>query len=130
MKALSVVLLICAVWAFSADDKFLSLVEAKRKWGSAKFDASKFKSSEKDPLKRAPLAVDLLENKQFVGKKMLDIRNELGTPDGYYFSDTILAYKIQALKDKGHESWQLIFIPDDNIEKVKEIRIHKECCTK
>jgi len=61
---------------------------------------------------------------------MLTVREALGVPDGYFFSDTILAYQIQKYSSNKKESWQLIFVPDETGLKVKEVKIHKKCCYK
>jgi hypothetical protein len=47
-----------------------------------------------------------------------------------FFSDTIYAYKIMPFPGENKEKWHLVFIPDENLEKVKEVKIHKKCCYK
>lgn len=107
--------------------EFLKPSAAKKKWGILTFKADKFKTlGEKE---KGAMATDVIEKKIYIGKDMLLIRNELGTPDSYFFSDTIYAYKItEPAADK--ESWHLIFIPDEKLEKVKDVKIHKKCCYK
>ncbi len=106
---------------------FLSLKDAKKKWGSLEFKASEFiKSNERQ---KGSMAVNLLEKKYYVNASMSKVRTEIGTPDSYFFSDTIYAYEITP-PEENKEQWQLVFIPDDNLEKVKEIKIHKKCCYK
>ena len=106
---------------------FLSLKEAKNKWGSLEFKASEFiKSNERQ---KGSMAVNLLEKKSYVNGLMSKVRAEIGAPDSYFFSDTIYAYEITP-PEENKEQWQLIFIPDDKLEKVKEIKIHKKCCYK
>lgn len=106
---------------------YLSIKEAKKKWSSIEFNASEFtKSSEQ---KKGAMSVNLIEKKIYKNKPMSVVRAEMGDPDSYFFSDTIYAYEITP-PEEGKEQWQLIFIPDDKLEKVKEIKIHKKCCYK
>lgn len=107
--------------------KFMTAAEAEKKWGLAEFNPSKFKSvSEKE---KGAMAADAIKKNLFVNKEMLDVRKQMGDPDSYFFSDTIYTYKItEPGPDK--ESWQLIFVPDEKLKKVKEIKIHKKCCYK
>ena len=60
---------------------------------------------------------------------MAKVRKEMGTPDSYFFSDTIYSYEITP-PEENKEQWQLVFIPDEKLEKVKEIKIRKKCCAK
>ncbi len=107
--------------------KFMSASDAEKKWGRVSFDAENFKSHV-DLTKRAPMAVDLIKKKKYVGQPMKQVREDLGTPDSYFFSDTIYAYKIMPFPGENTENWHLVFIPDENLEKVKEVKIHKKCC--
>lgn len=111
---------------FGAD--FMDLKTAKKKWGVKTFESSQFKS--KNYSARAPMAVDIVQRSLFVGKGRDTIRQELGDPDSYFFSDTIYAYKIMEFPGANQENWHLVFIPDENLEKVKEVKIHKKCCYK
>jgi hypothetical protein len=87
--------------------KFLSTEEAQKKWGLSKFVAEKFKTtSEKE---RGAMATDAIKQKAFVGEDMLNVRKTMGTPNSYFFSDTIYAYKITEPR-ANKESWQLIFV--------------------
>ena len=74
------------------------------------------------------MAVDIVKNNLYVDKDLNILRNELGTPDSYFFSDTIYAYKIMPFPGPKKEVWHLIFIPDETLTKVKEVKIHKKCC--
>lgn len=75
------------------------------------------------------MAVDLIKNKKYINSYILDVRKEMGDPDSYFFSDTILAYEITP-PEENKEQWQIIFNPDDNLSRVKEVKIHKKCCYK
>jgi hypothetical protein len=127
---LSVILLIgFAVYAssyFAAD--FMNTSDAEKKWGALTLNAEQFKAG--DLSKRAPMAVDIVKRSLYVGKSRKDVRRELGDPDSYFFSDTIYAYKIMPFPGENKENWHLVFIPDDKLEKVKEVKIHKKCCYK
>lgn len=117
------------VWAteyFGAE--FMSTSAAERKWGTKPLDKILFKMG--DHTKRESMAVDIVKNNIYVGKSMLLVRKELGDPDSYFFSDTIYAYKIMPYPGEKKEIWHLVFIPDDKLENVKEVKIHKKCCYK
>lgn len=106
---------------------FLTVSEAQKKWGVSTFVGEKFRNaSEKD---RGPMATDAIKRKVYVGTDMLAVRKIMGTPNSYFFSDTIYAYKITE-PATNKESWQLIFIPDDKLEKVTDVKIRKKCCYK
>lgn len=111
---------------FAAD--FMDTSNAENKWGVLNLNAEQFKSG--DLSKRAPMAVDIVKRSLYVGKSRKDVRRELGDPDSYFFSDTIYAYKIMPFPGENKENWHLIFIPDDKLEKIKDVRIHKKCCYK
>ncbi|PWU17837.1 MAG: hypothetical protein C5B49_08190 [Bdellovibrio sp.] len=117
-------------WATSLYFKsvFMDPVPAEKKWGSVALDKNIFHSG--DLNQRAAMAVDVLKRNLYVGKEMKLVRQELGDPDSYFFSDTIYAYKIMPFPGDGKENWHLVFIPDENLEKVKEVKIHKKCCYK
>lgn len=107
--------------------QFMSLKDAEKRWGVVKFDPEKFKKL--SPRERASMAVYTAKNQLYKGRILIEVREELGEPDGYFFSDTILAYQIEPYTEEKKESWQLVFIPDEkNIKKVGRIQIHKKCC--
>ncbi len=129
MKLLIIALILIIKFESLADSffgaEFLTHEQAKKKWSELEFYPSKFKlGTEKE---KGAMAVYALKVSSFVGKDMLQVRKEMGTPDSYFFSDTIFAYQITQ-PEKNKESWHLIFIPDEKLEKVKEIKIHKKCC--
>lgn len=109
---------------FAAD--FLNSSDAEKKWGTLALNAEQFKIG--DLSKRAPMAVDIVKRSLYVGKSRKDVRRELGDPDSYFFSDAIYAYKIMPFPGENKENWHLVFIPDEKLEKVKEVKIHKKCC--
>lgn len=108
--------------------EFMTPKDAEKKWGSKPFDKKLFRNG--DSTKREAMAVDIVSRKLYVGKPMELVRAELGDPDSYFFSDTIYAYKIMPFPGEHKEIWHLVFIPDDKLEKVKEVKIHKKCCYK
>lgn len=106
---------------------FLTPERALEKWGRRPFNSEEFKNS--SSTKRGAMAVDIILTKHFLGKSILaDVRRELGTPDNYFFSDTIIAYEIEPPNKNEEESWELVFIPDKTLKFVKEVKIHKRCC--
>jgi len=115
-----------ACWAAYFQSEFMSVAKAEKKWNTITLNASQFKAG--DLSKRAPMAVDIIKRNLYVGKDMKRVREELGDPDSYFFSDTIYAYKIMPFPGEKKEIWHLVFIPDDNLENVKEVKIHKKCC--
>lgn len=119
-------LIVCAGEYWGAE--FMSSSIAEKKWGLITLNSDQFKSG--DLSKRAPMAVDIVKRSLYVGKSRKTVRQELGDPDSYFFSDTIYAYKIMAFPGENKENWHLVFIPDDKLEKVKEVKIHKKCCYK
>ncbi len=109
---------------FAAD--FMKVSDAEKKWGTLTLGPEQFKAG--DLTKRAPMAVDIVKRSLYVGKSRKTVRQELGDPDSYFFSDTIYAYKIMPFPGENKEIWHLVFIPDDKLEKVKAVKIHKKCC--
>lgn len=105
---------------------FINPSDAEKKWGTLKLNAKVFKSG--DLAKRAPMAVDIVMRQLYVGKSRKTVRSELGDPDSYFFSDTIYAYKIMPYPGQGKEIWHVVFIPDEKLRNVKEVKIHKKCC--
>lgn len=108
--------------------EFMKATDAEKKWGILPLKPEQFKAG--DLSKRAPMAVDIIKRSLYVGKSRKTVRQELGDPDSYFFSDTIYAYKIMPYPGENKEIWQLVFIPDEKLEKVKEVKIHKKCCYK
>jgi len=107
---------------------FMSPNDAQQKWGTRELDRDLFKNG--DHTKRQAMAVHIVVNQLYVGKSMKLVQAELGDPDSYFFSDTIFAYKIMPYPGEGKELWHLVFIPDEKLENVKEVKIHKKCCYK
>lgn len=104
----------------------LSPSEVSKKWGEAHFESKKFK--EGDEKARASMAYSLLKNKKdFLGKPVGEIRQQLGAADGFYFSDVFPAYMIQRGQRSGEDSWQIVFLLNDD-RRVNDIIVHKNCC--
>lgn len=105
--------------------KTLSSSEVKNKWGSNTLDFNKFKSGTlKD---KSAMAYSILTNKDLIGKSIEYVRENFGTPDGFYFIDAYPAYIIQEGASHQEETWQIIF-KLNNKYQVKEILVHKNCC--
>ena len=106
--------------------KTLSPTQAEARWGKGEFITDRFKSGKPD--ERAKMAVSLVkEKKLWIGKEVKEVRQKLGSHDGYYFTDWIPAYLIQVGKSQKEETWQIVFLPDNDY-KVKDIIIHRNCC--
>ena len=73
------------------------------------------------------MAYSLIKSEKYLGKSVSEIRQELGDPDGYYFSDTYPAYIITDAVNKGVDVWQIVFLIDKN-RKISEVVVHKNCC--
>ena len=103
--------------------KTMSASAAETKWGKAEFNSQKFKTATSG--ERAKMASTMVRQKNlWIGKSIKDIRKELGTHDGYYFTDSIPAYLIQETETRDGEAWQVVFIPD-NRYKIKDLIIHR-----
>lgn len=100
----------------------LSVAEVRARWGSELFDAAKFKAG--DYKVRAKMAASILKDKPVVGMSIDRIRPLLGNWDGYYFNDAFPAYIIQDGQIEHGETWQLVFVFDQN-RKIKEIFVNK-----
>jgi hypothetical protein len=106
--------------------KTISADEAVKRWGAVEFDANKFKSGELKT--RASMAASLKRReKEFKGKSVLEIREALGPTDGFYFTDVYPTYLIQIGKNHKEETWQIVFLLNNN-RRVEGIIIHKNCC--
>lgn len=106
--------------------KLKPMDEVCAKWGDKKFNIEKFKSGTEP--ERAQMACDLLKNQnQFKGFDLLKLRATLGSHDGFYFTDIFPAYMIHSGASKSEESWQIVFLLN-NDKKVDEIVVHKNCC--
>lgn len=107
------------------DQTFLDSKTAEMKWGSRPFSSEEFK---KGPLKlRAQMAVNLIKGKLFQGKKASEVKTDLGPFTGHFWSSSVPAYLIEEGWISNSDSWQIVFLLDDS-GKVKEVRIHKNCC--
>ena len=106
--------------------EYMKLSEAKKRWGSQKFEAKKFKSS--SVRLRAQMAYPLIKNKKYVGVPIKKVYSELGPSTGYFFNESIPAYVIQDGGQKTKDIWQIIFLPKENSQNVKEVLIQKKCC--
>ncbi len=107
--------------------EFLSSKRASEKWGNVSFDVKKWKAG--DEKIRAAMAANLIEGKKIIGKSIALAQDELGHPDGYFFSELIPAYRIENRKaGERKDSWQVVLIAGKNGKTVEEIKIHKSCC--
>ncbi len=104
----------------------LSATQVAQRWGQQSFDSVKFRSG--DERVRAAMAYSILTNKnKFRGRPALELKKELGDPDGFYFSDVLPAYLIQRAKSANGESWQIVFLLTKD-RTVDEVIVHKNCC--
>ena len=106
--------------------EFMKLSEAEKKWGNRSFDAKKFKSG--SVRLKAQMTHSLVKNKNYVGVSIKKVFSDLGPSTGYFFSESIPAYVIQSGGQRIRDVWQIIFLPEENSEKVKEVLIQKKCC--
>lgn len=105
--------------------KTLDSNQVRQRWGHSSFDPQKFKDS--DLHQRAQMAYSLMTSKAFLGMTPSQVREKLGDFDGHYFSESYPTYLIQRAQKKGEESWQIVFLIDQN-RKTKDIIVHKNCC--
>lgn len=99
--------------------------EVKKKWGSEKLNYEKFKAG--SPELRSKMSYSIMIDKSLIGKSIDFIRENLGSPDGYYFMDIYPAYIIQEGTSSKEETWQIVFKLNEKYE-VREIIVHKNCC--
>ena len=98
-----------------------SITTIKNKWGYNTFYIDKFRTGNYQT--RASMAADLLQRKsEFIGLNIIDIKKQLGQPNGYFINETNPAYIIESKEN----TWQLIFQIYNN--NVVNIFVHKSCC--
>jgi len=117
-----------AAWVYASHPwlgKTLTANQVKQRWGSESFNEAKFKQANLNH--RAKMAYSLLTSKKFQGLGAAEIREQLGDFDGHYFSESYPTYLIQIAERKGDESWQIVFLID-NDRKTKDVIVHKNCC--
>nr|AIA17298.1 hypothetical protein [uncultured bacterium] len=101
----------------------MSQAEVAKRWGESPFVAEKFKAG--DMKTKASMASSILKNKkQFLGKDTIELRKELGDPDGFYFRDSFPAYLIHLGDGKKDYAWQIVFLLDNDF-KVGEVIVHR-----
>ena len=106
----------------------MNIKKVCRRWGTETLNTKKFKSANENESLRAKMACSLIKNKkQYLGKSQAEIRKIFGDYSGHYFSDTIPAYLIETAEKKGDDSWQIVFLLNNNW-KVSNIAVHKNCC--
>lgn len=108
--------------------KTMALAEVKKKWGEMKFDAETFKNGKSEI--RSKMSYSLLnDEKSWIGKDVDEVRKTLGPPDGFYQFDINPAYIIQEGQKRGDETWQIVFLLN-NQYKVRKMIMHLNCCEK
>ncbi len=104
----------------------LSADDVGKKWGTSELKIDEFKKGNEKI--RASMAHSLVKRqKDFVGTFVTEIRKKFGDPDGFYFSDVFPAYMIHRGKTNQEESWQIVFLLN-NDRKVEKVIVHKNCC--
>ena len=103
----------------------LNETEVKSRFGSAEFSAKEFKRG--DESVRARMAYALMKDKTLIGKSTEQIWELLGESDGHYFSEAYPAYLIHRARDEKDDSWQIVFLID-NDRRIKQVIVHRNCC--
>ncbi len=106
-------------------ESYMTVEQSKKKFGAKTFSPEKFKAA--NSKLRGEMAADLVQKKALVGKTFKQVTELLGPPDGYFQNDGIPAYIISPETGK-RDTWQLVFIPNNDWTKVEEVKIHKNCC--
>lgn len=106
--------------------KTLSYNQTRQKWGESAADYPTFKAGDLNT--RSQMAASLLKDKSLIGKSVSYIRENLGSPDGFYFIDTYPAYIIQEGQNRAEETWQIVFRINGQNSTVRDIVVHKNCC--
>lgn len=126
-----IALLAVGGWSFAKHfwrGEVLNSSEVKKRWGAESFDEGRFRDGSL-PI-RAGMAYALLQNKKnYLGKERMQIEKLLGSPDGFYFSDMFPAYMIERGRKAGEDSWQIVFLLN-NEQKVSDVIVHQNCCEK
>ena len=118
----------CFIYAQSFwGGKTMSAQEVKVKWGNIPFDSQKFISGSYE--EKAKMSYSIMQDKQFIGKSVSEIRKIFGPQEGFYFVDTFPAYIIQRGKNHSEETWQIVFRLNRK-SKVRDVIMHKNCCEK
>lgn len=109
--------------------EFMGLKKACLRWGEQPLDEAKFKTSGEDRSLRAKMTCSLLKNqKKYIGMDNYKIREILGPPSGYFFSEAYPTYLINKAGERGGDDvWQLLFLIDKD-QKISKIVVHKNCC--
>ncbi len=103
----------------------MSIKKIEKKWGASTFDATKFKNG--DLKIKSAMAASLIKLKKYIGKSVEEVRNQLGDPDGYYFSDVYPAYIIEEGQTRDQDTWQIVFLLNQK-RLVTGVIVHKNCC--
>jgi hypothetical protein len=111
--------------SFLSSQTFMPLQTAKQRWKEKPFNASKFKTG--NPKERASMAAAIITSKKLLGKTPEEVRTLLGGFSGFFWSDYIPAYLIEEGWTQKKDTWQLVFLLDDQ-GRVNDVRIHKNCC--
>ena len=106
---------------------FMDVAKAEKRWGSASADVSKFASG--SLAERARMASSFVRSKSMNGKNSQEVRQVLGPFTGHFWSTQVPAYILEEGWRKNQDTWQLVFLLDDS-GKIKEARIHRNCCPK
>ena len=108
--------------------ELMSLNKVCKRWREAPFSAEKFKSDGRYGPLRAQMACSLIKNqKQYIGMDSAEIRKLLGDYSGHYFNEAFPTYIIERAKERGQDSWQLVFLIDRQW-RISRIVVHKNCC--
>jgi hypothetical protein len=98
----------------------LDIEKALKKYGVSTFKPELFKNGSLET--RAKMAVSIIQNKTYLGKKPEAITEELGSSTVFFWSDSIPAYVIEESTQKGQHPWQLVFLLNQK-GTVGEVRI-------
>ena len=133
MKTKSIIALIIICFSshtlsetFLQKQHFMRLSTIEKKWGKKKFNLKKFKSSSFED--KAKMTANLIKSKAYIGKPLSKVFSDLGHSTGYFSNDSIPAYAIGNIHEKPDELWQIVFLPERDSQKVKDVKVHKKCC--
>lgn len=111
--------------AFLSSQRFMANHLVKKKWGATRLNLEQFKKGNSKV--RGTMVFSLLSDKTLIGKSADEIRTLLGPFTGFFWSDSIPAYMIDEGWQHKKDSWQLVFLLDEQ-GRVNDIRVHKNCC--
>jgi hypothetical protein len=91
--------------------EYMSIAEAKKRWGETKFTTEAFKNSPEE--QRGKFIASLINSKYGLGKTAQQIKNELGAFSGFFWRDSIPVYIVDRKSKTDGKTWQIVFLTNE-----------------